>query len=269
MPHLFLWRGQALVLGTRLDSQPHSHFALQMSYGIDTPFRARLDPDQPWHSTRAAIFGPNQQHELACDGAALAHLFLTVPTCPSSLDAGFALQPEFTALADCFAQPDSLALEQAQNVLERWRSLVPALAQPPAPQGRDASRIARALDWIEAHPQAEPNGAQLAELVHLSSSRFTHLFRAQTGLTLSRYLLWTRLLNAIEAVAQGQNMTEAAHTAGFADLAHMSRSFRAIFGITPSELLKMTIAFKHRSGLVRYNPAIPVPATAATSAIMK
>jgi hypothetical protein len=34
---------------------------------------------------------------------------------------------------------------------------------------------------------------------------------------------------------------------GFAH-AHMGRSFRAVFGITPSELLKMTIAFR-RDGL--------------------
>jgi hypothetical protein len=71
------------------------------------------------------------------------------------------------------------------------------------------------------------------------------LFRQQTGLSLSRYLLWSRLLDAIDAIAHGVNLTQAAHQANFADLAHMSRSFRATFGVTPSDLLKMTIAFKH------------------------
>jgi AraC-like DNA-binding protein len=41
--------------------------------------------------------------------------------------------------------------------------------------------------------------------------------------------------------------TQAAHQANFADLAHMSRSFRATFGVTPSDLLKMTIAFKREA----------------------
>ena len=33
-------------------------------------------------------------------------------------------------------------------------------------------------------------------------------------------------------------------SAGFADLAHMSRTFRNTFGVVPSELQKMAIAFK-------------------------
>ena len=72
MPQLFLWRGQALVIGTRINSKPHSHFALQMSYGLEGPFLARLSPEHAWQSTRAAIFGPNQNHELDCGGQALA-----------------------------------------------------------------------------------------------------------------------------------------------------------------------------------------------------
>jgi AraC-like DNA-binding protein len=43
-------------------------------------------------------------------------------------------------------------------------------------------------------------------------------------------------------------MTNAAHRAGFADLAHMSRTFRATFGVMPSQLQKMTIAFKRKAG---------------------
>jgi AraC-like DNA-binding protein len=112
-----------------------------------------------------------------------------------------------------------------------------------SPLGFDA-RIGKTLEWIQTHPGAEPDGAALASLAHLSPSRFTHLFRQQTGLSLSRYLLWARLLDAVAAVARGDNMTSAAHQAGFADLAHMSRTFRGTFGVVPSELNKMTIAFK-------------------------
>jgi AraC family transcriptional regulator len=46
------------------------------------------------------------------------------------------------------------------------------------------------------------------------------------------------------AVGDGANMTTAAHRAGFADLAHMSRSFHGTFGVRASELQKMTISFK-------------------------
>ena len=37
---------------------------------------------------------------------------------------------------------------------------------------------------------------------------------------------------------RGANLTEAAHLAGFADSAHLSRTFRAMFGVAPSLLFK-------------------------------
>lgn len=257
-PALFLWRGCALVIGTRIASQPHNHYAAQISYGIHGPFRARLQPDAPWESTRAAIFGPNQSHEIDGGDALLAHLFLEIKHCPTELHAAFAEQAGFGMVQQAIARvadPAStpLLLAEADVAVAAWRACIPALAQNPSTNApnkhikkgtRGAQRVTQALAYIEQHPQEEPDGAQLAQLVHLSTSRFTHLFRAETGLTLSRYLLWTRLLGAIDAIAAGKNMTQAAHAAGFADSPHMSRSFRQVFGITPSELLKMTIAFK-------------------------
>lgn len=251
-PHLFLWRGSALVIGTRIDSLLHNHYATQITVGIAGPFRARFAASDEWQTTHAALFGPNQAHAIDSAGQALAHLFVEAGPMPSTLLADFDRAEAFAKLAPAFATPEQLTQDSAAEIARHWlqcaRSPEHAAHTNTLTHPRKVQRIAQALDWIAAHPEAEPSGAQLAQLVHLSASRFTHLFREQTGLSLSRYLLWSRLLNAIDCVAQGANMTEAAHAAGFADLAHMSRSFRAVFGITPSELLKMTIAFR-REGL--------------------
>jgi AraC-like DNA-binding protein len=78
----------------------------------------------------------------------------------------------------------------------------------------------------------------IADEIGLSESRFIHLFKEQVGIPFRRYLLWLRLVEAIELVLDGVSLTTAAHTAGFADSAHLSRTFRRMFGITPSYILK-------------------------------
>src|ERR1700678_254257 len=55
---------------------------------------------------------------------------------------------------------------------------------------------------------------------------------------LRRYVLWCRLRTAAEAAMRGASLTEAAHRAGCADSAHLSRTFRAMLGVAPSLLFK-------------------------------
>lgn len=247
---MFLWHGRALVVGPGVDSTPHAHFAAQLTLGLDSPFRARLGPDMPWVETQAAIFAPNQPHQLDCGGSMLAHLFVELPqrqqTIATQMRAQYHALPDFQPIRAAIdvARFGKLDIDTAERAMQQW--LCCALPDALSPYGFDA-RIATVLEWIAANPDAQPGGALLASMVHLSESRFTHLFRQQTGLSLSRYLLWLRLFDGVAAVARGDNMTNAAHHAGFADLAHMSRTFRSTFGVVPSELRKMTIAFKQKA----------------------
>jgi len=77
--------------------------------------------------------------------------------------------------------------------------------------------------------------ALLAEEVGLSVSRLTHVFSAEIGVALRSYVRWMRLVNAIEHLARGRTITEAAHAAGFADGPHFARTFRDMFGLSPAE----------------------------------
>ncbi|WP_255420894.1 helix-turn-helix domain-containing protein [Micromonospora sp. HM5-17] len=71
----------------------------------------------------------------------------------------------------------------------------------------------------------------------MSASRRGHLFAGRLGFSYPAWRRWRRLLKAVQAVRAGASLTQAAHDAGFADSAHLSRIFRAMFGITPSEAL--------------------------------
>lgn len=78
----------------------------------------------------------------------------------------------------------------------------------------------------------------LASLSHeagLSPRQMRHAFARDVGLPMRAYLRWKRLRRAIAAVEQGASLSAAAVSAGFADSAHLSRVFRAQFGMTPTQ----------------------------------
>jgi AraC-like DNA-binding protein len=67
-----------------------------------------------------------------------------------------------------------------------------------------------------------------------------HLFSEQVGLPFRPFALWLRLQGVLGHLAHGANLTQAAHGAGFADSAHLTRTFRRMFGIAPSSLARQT-----------------------------
>jgi len=73
---------------------------------------------------------------------------------------------------------------------------------------------------------------EVASQLALSESRFLHLFSNELGISWRPYLLWRRMICAIQAMINQNSATNAAHLAGFSDSAHLSRTFRKTFGMT-------------------------------------
>jgi AraC-like DNA-binding protein len=84
--------------------------------------------------------------------------------------------------------------------------------------------------------ETKPSLATLAKRVGVSESRLSHLFGEQVGISLRPYVLWLRLRRATLEISRGKSLTEAAHVAGFSDSAHLSNTFRRMFGVAPSDL---------------------------------
>lgn len=108
----------------------------------------------------------------------------------------------------------------------------------------DVTSQREAIDWateraLELIPRLIGDGRvsvlDIARQVGVSSSRLSHVFNTDLGTTLPTYLRWVRLRLAVQWVARGHSLTRAAHCAGFADSAHLTRSFRTMFGLAPSQ----------------------------------
>jgi AraC-like DNA-binding protein len=77
----------------------------------------------------------------------------------------------------------------------------------------------------------------IAQWLSISESRFLHMVREELGVAWRPYLLWRRLLCAIQAIKNGQSITNAAYIAGFSDSAHLCRTIKRLFGMTSKQLI--------------------------------
>ena len=155
-----------------------------------------------------------------------------------------------------FAETDLVALDpSAMTALEPLRSTFEhgldsaallsagqALVERLAPQTESRMpdpRVQRIIDQAAANLDRPLSLTSASEGVYLSPSRLRHLFVEQTGLAFKTYVLWLRLVKALEAYSTGQSLTEAAHSAGFSDSAHFSRVFRRTFGLPATTLTRL------------------------------
>jgi AraC-like DNA-binding protein len=93
-------------------------------------------------------------------------------------------------------------------------------------------RVARVLGVLRHAEGARPLALARAGL---SPAHLQALFVRDVGLPMRTFLLWRRLLVAVAAMAR-LDATGAAHLAGFADLAHFSRTCRRMLGYSPTGL---------------------------------
>jgi AraC family transcriptional regulator len=100
------------------------------------------------------------------------------------------------------------------------------------------NRVLLAIDYLKnlSDLTENTNLAYLAKLVGLSPDRFRHLFTENMGVSIRRYILYLRIRKTAFYLNQGMNLTRAAHNSGFADHAHLSRTFREMYGNNPSSM---------------------------------
>lgn len=100
-----------------------------------------------------------------------------------------------------------------------------------APLPANMAAIVRA---IQSDPMLRMPQAELARRLRMERTQALRRFKAATGMTFRAFKLWSGLQHAARQIEAGALVRTAAMDAGFADTAHLSRSFRALFGLSPS-----------------------------------
>lgn len=92
-------------------------------------------------------------------------------------------------------------------------------------------RIRRVIDSIERDPAATVSAQSRAQSVHLSFSRFLHLFREEVGVPFRAFRTWKRARSLLHPVNRDANLAHVALDTGYPDGTHFSRSVRQVYGL--------------------------------------
>lgn len=108
-------------------------------------------------------------------------------------------------------------------------------------------RVTQIVEYIKANYFRQDITPQtFADMVFLSPSRLTALFKQQTGSSISKYLLWTRLRQVVYLALseKDRSLTDIAYDTGFYDLPQLNKYMYEMFGMPPK-------ALKHNSDLIQ------------------
>lgn len=242
---VYLWPGRGLVLSGAILATPHRHAALQLTLGLDGPFKLKLKGGD-WISSTAVIMNGEAEHELDGQGRMQANFYVE-PDSPlgRTLDAKFLNGKVWGQLPEAPLAPlrrKLLALAKkpapAAQAYTLYGQVAELLAGVEAMRVTLDERVAKALAVFDGLEEKKISAGELAKQVYLSESRLSHLFQEQLGLPIRRYLLWLKVLDACGRVNTDSNITDAAHAAGFTDAAHFTHTARQLLGISPGMLFQ-------------------------------
>ena len=232
------WGGAALLrpgvlafTGSIGTTDAHAHHAVQIITA--TTALTVLDEHGARHTGTRIVVPADAPHRIEVGAQEGTVVFLDPESAPGR-------SAHLRAVSSGWAVTLALAHTQRRPLATVVDELVEHLAPAPAADAVTPPRhpaVDHALQVLPDLVAAGPvSGRELAAQVGLSASRLTHLFTEQVGIPLRRYVLWSRLRIAITRVQTGDHLTGAAHGAGFADSAHLTRTTRDMFGLPPSVL---------------------------------
>ena len=232
------------ALGPGFRGALHSHHSLHFVLAIEGELRVRTQAAGRWLSAPGALTASDVPHAVDSNGVEVLLVFLD----PES-DAGTAFRPVLDRPVRLLSAEERSALVRdvvpptiLRSGAEEWvRNAARMLGVPlPPPIRMIHPRVRKLLAAFRSSGVDDATSLEvLAALVDLSPSRLMHVFTSSIGIPLRPYLAWLRVQRAASAIVNGNSMGEAAHAAGFADAAHMSRTFKRMLGVSPSVLRPM------------------------------
>ena len=233
---LVLGQGMVTYFGAGASAAAHRHDAVQIIVGLD--YLLDLTIEGVAMQLRAAVVPVRLEHSLVSTGRTAVILAEPFGRMGEALTA---LGRECNG-QDVWPQLSEIADQEFRDVadLETWSITVietlPGMAYAEA-WAKLRPAILQVRRYVEEHLDEVPRLAEIAEALGFSERQMRRIIDEELGMPFRRYVLWRRLRIAALQVHGGADLTTAAMEAGFSDSAHLSRVFRQMFGMAPSDVL--------------------------------
>lgn len=146
------------------------------------------------------------------------------------------------ALHDLDAVPSELLLD---DIIARLHTLLWRHADSNIPSIRSLAynAVLQCREYLSENTEKVVSSADLERVSGLDRYTLARHFRALLGTSPHRYLIMRRLQKSRDMIVSGdENFASIAAACGFADQSHLTRQFKASFGMTPGRWLQLTRA---------------------------
>lgn len=218
-----------------LSVEIHHHSAYQLVLSNDTPFTSTINGTL-YERIHGFLIKPQIPHFCVAEKGTLNILNIE----PYS-NVGLELSGRFQADQDCFifnSPAETTTFFQTDKDTFDVHVIINALLSKVSAKPYD-ERVTKIIEYIKTNYFKQDITPQtFSDLVFLSPSRLASLFKQQTGSSLSKYLLWTRLRQVVYLALSDKerSLTDIAYDTGFYDLPQLNKYMYEMFGMPPKAL---------------------------------
>lgn len=226
-----------LYVGPLIASSRHKHHAGQI---IWAPAGLEIEDEHAEHQRVSTYFIPPDTFHSHSSAPAAAVLWVDRDdlrwdrALTSRFEVCRAFVPRVRTRLD-----ETVSDEDARELARGLLGMVAPVDRPDAlaPRHPAVKRMCELLDMNAS--ERDVSVTELARRSGLSMRQLRHRFTEELGINPQAYLRWRRVRRAMDAIARGASLTTAAIEAGFADSAHLSRVWRAQFGMAPNRAVSL------------------------------
>lgn len=213
----------------------HHHSAYQIVLSNDTPFTSTIN-GRLCERIHGFLLKPQVPHFCVAEKGSINVLNIE----PYS-NIGLELSGRFNASQDfvIFNSPSetSAFFQTGKDTFDVYTIINALLSKLPVVEYDE--RVTKIVEYIRDNYFEQGITPQtFADIVFLSPSRLASLFKEQTGSSLSKYLLWTRLRQVVFLTLSNKDrsLTDIAYETGFYDLPQLNKYMYEMFGMPPKAL---------------------------------